>query len=223
VNVTTGPEGCKFDVVFSGEAPRTVKNYVLPMYGLHNVLNALAAITIANEMNIADSIVQQALATFKGVKRRFTRVGEAGGVAVIDDYGHHPVEIAAVLKAARGANPKGRNIAVVQPHRYTRLHSLFEQFATCFAEADAVLVADVYAAGEAPIAGADRDALVNAIRTTGHRQVLPLTDPAQLPELVARIAKTGDFVICLGAGSITNWAATLPEQLREQLQPRAAS
>jgi UDP-N-acetylmuramate--alanine ligase len=223
VNVTTGPEGCKFDVVFSGAAARTVKNYVLPMYGLHNILNALAVITIANEMGMSDSIVQQALASFKGVKRRFTRVGEAAGVVVIDDYGHHPVEIAAVLKAARGANPKGRNIAIVQPHRYTRLHALFDQFATCFAEADAVLVADVYAAGETPIAGADRDALVNAIRATGHPQVLPLPDPAQLPELVARIAKSGDFVICLGAGSITNWAATLPEQLRERLQSRAAS
>lgn len=223
VNVTTGPEGCTFDVVFSGAAARTVKNYVLPMYGLHNILNALAVITIANEMGMSDSIVQQALASFKGVKRRFTRVGEAAGVVVIDDYGHHPVEIAAVLKAARGANPKGRNIAIVQPHRYTRLHALFDQFATCFAEADAVLVADVYAAGEAPIAGADRDALVNAIRATGHPQVLPLPDPAQLPELIARIAKSGDFVICLGAGSITNWAATLPEQLRERVQSRAAS
>jgi len=157
--------------------------------------------------------VQRALATFKGVKRRFTRVGEGAGVVVIDDYGHHPVEIAAVLKAARAANPKGRNIAVVQPHRYSRLASLFDSFCTCFAEADAVLVADVYAAGETPLAGADRDHLVDGIRKHGHPQVLPLPSAEQLPELVGRIAKPGDFVICLGAGNITSWAAALPEQL----------
>jgi len=216
VNVTCGPEGCKFDVVFTGETARTVKGYILPMYGMHNVQNALAVISIANEMGIADAVVQKALSSFEGVKRRFTRVGSANGVTVIDDYGHHPVEIAAVLKAARSATGgKGRAIAVVQPHRYSRLHSLFDQFATCFAEADAVLVADVYAAGESPIAGADRDSLVAAIRHHGHPQVLPLPDAAQLPELVSRIAKPGDFVICLGAGSITQWAHALPEQLAE--------
>ena len=213
VNVTSGPDGCTFDVVFTGAQARTVKNYVLPMYGLHNILNALSAITIAAQMGIADEVVQRALTTFKGVKRRFTRVGEGAGVVVIDDYGHHPVEIAAVLKAARAANPKGRNIAVVQPHRYSRLASLFDSFCTCFAEADAVLVADVYAAGETPLAGADRDHLVDGIRKHGHPQVLPLPSAEQLPELVARIAKPGDFVICLGAGNITSWAAALPEQL----------
>lgn len=217
VNVTCGPEGCRFDVVFSGTNPRTVKGYVLPMFGMHNVQNALAVITIANEMDIEDALVQKALASFEGVKRRFTRVGVAGGMTVIDDYGHHPVEIAAVLKAARGATGgKGRSIAVVQPHRYTRLHSLFDQFATCFAEADIVLVADVYAAGESPIAGADRDALVAAIRKQGHPQVLPLPDASQLPELIKRLGKPGDFVICLGAGSITQWAQALPAQLEKE-------
>lgn len=214
VNVTTGADGCRFDVVFTGQNARTVKSYHLPMYGLHNVQNALAVITIANEMSIADDIVKKALASFEGVKRRFTRTGVANGVTVIDDYGHHPVEIAAVLKAARSAGT-GRTIAVVQPHRYSRLASLFDQFATCFAEADAVLVADVYSAGENPIAGADRDSLVNAIRKQGHPQVLPLPEAAQLPDLISRIAKPGDFVICLGAGSITQWAQALPGQLQK--------
>ena len=222
VNVTSGPDGCTFDVVFTGAQARTVKNYVLPMYGLHNILNALSAITIAAQMGIADEVVQRALTTFKGVKRRFTRVGEGAGVVVIDDYGHHPVEIAAVLKAARAANPKGRNIAVVQPHRYSRLASLFDSFCTCFAEADAVLVADVYAAGETPLAGADRDHLVDGIRKHGHPQVLPLPSAEQLPELVGRIAKPGDFVICLGAGNITSWAAALPEQLSQRTSQKAA-
>jgi UDP-N-acetylmuramate--alanine ligase len=218
VNVTTGPEGCRFDVVFSGTqimgAPRTVTGYQLPMYGLHNVQNALAAIAIGNEMNIADPTVQSALLSFTGVKRRFTRVGEANGVVVIDDYGHHPVEIAAVLKAARGATAgKGKTIAVVQPHRYTRLSSLFDQFTTCFAEADTVIVADVYAAGETPIVGADRDHLVAGIKKQGHPDVLALPSPDELAALVKSRAQPGDFVVCLGAGNITQWAAALPTQL----------
>jgi len=141
-----------------------------------------------------------------------TVTGEAGDIRVIDDYGHHPVEIAAVMRAVRTAC-EGRIIAVVQPHRYTRLHNLFEEFCTCFNEADAVVVAEVYAAGEAPLEGASRDALVEGLRSHGHRKVVPLADPAALPEIVAELAEPGDMVVCVGAGSITQWAAALPEQL----------
>ena len=160
-----------------------------------------------------------ALAGFKGVKRRFTRVGEAGGIQVIDDYGHHPVEIAAVLKAARQAGARDV-IAVVQPHRYSRLQQLFEDFCQCMNDAGTVIVADVYAAGEQRIEGFDRDALVDGLRSHGHRSVVPLSSPESLPEMINAIAKSGDYVVCLGAGNITTWASKLPEQLAE-LQPRS--
>jgi len=158
-------------------------------------------------------MIRKALAGFGGVKRRFTRAGEWNGVTIIDDYGHHPVEIAAVLKAAREST-KGQVIAVVQPHRYTRLQSLFEPFSTCFNDADAVIVADVYSAGEAPIDGVDKDHLVTAIRARGHRQVLPLPGPDKLAELVKGLAKPGDYVVCLGAGNITQWAYALAGELK---------
>ena len=157
-------------------------------------------------------MIRDALAGFGGVRRRFTRTGMWNGVTIIDDYGHHPVEIAAVLKAAREST-KGQVIAVVQPHRYTRLAALFEQFCTCFNDADAVIVADVYPAGEAPIAGADRDALVRGLRTHGHRRVIALDGPDKLAALVAAMAQPGDYVVCLGAGSITQWAYALPGEL----------
>ena len=147
------------------------------------------------------------------MKRRFTRTGEWNGVAIIDDYGHHPVEIAAVLKAAREST-KGQVIAVVQPHRYTRLQSLFEPFSTCFNDADAVIVADVYAAGEAPIDGVDRDHLVAAMRARGHRQVIPLPGQQALAGIVKGLARTGDYVVCLGAGNITQWAYALEGELK---------
>ncbi|HLT01568.1 MAG TPA: cyanophycin synthetase, partial [Geminicoccaceae bacterium] len=162
-----------------------------------------------------------ALAGFGGVKRRFTRTGTAGDITVIDDYGHHPVEIRAVLATARQAYG-GRVIAVVQPHRYTRLAALFEEFCTAFNDADCVVVAPVYAAGEAPIEGIDRDALIDGLRRHGHRDVRPLDGPEQLPELVASIAKPGDLVVCLGAGNITAWANALPDQLRAILGENAA-
>jgi UDP-N-acetylmuramate--alanine ligase len=182
------------------------------MPGRHNALNATAAIAVAHQLGIADDVIGKALAGFGGVRRRFTRTGEWNGVTVIDDYGHHPVEIAAVLKAARESTT-GQVIAVVQPHRYSRLSSLFEPFSTCFNDADAVIVADVYAAGEAPIEGADRDSLVAAVRARGHRQVIPLDGPQQLAPLVCRLARPGDYVVCLGAGSITQWAYALPDEL----------
>ncbi len=200
---------------------RQLKPMRLPMLGQHNVQNALAAIAVGIEMDIDQDTIRSALAGFKGVKRRFTRVGEVNGIQVIDDYGHHPVEIAAVLKAARQAGARDV-IAVVQPHRYSRLKQLFEDFCQCMNDAGTVIVADVYAAGEQPIEGIDRDALVDGLRSHGHRSVVPLPGPDSLPEMINAIAKPGDYVVCLGAGNITSWAHSLPEKLGE-LQPRARS
>ncbi len=191
---------------------RALQPFRLPMLGQHNVQNALAAIAVGVEMDIDSDTIRSALAGFKGVKRRFTRVGEAGGIAVIDDYGHHPVEIAAVLKAARQAGARDV-IAVVQPHRYSRLATLFEDFCSCMNDAGTVIIADVYAAGEAPIEGIDKDALVDGLRARGHRSVVPLPGPDSLAEMLHAIARPGDFVVCLGAGNITTWAAALPTQL----------
>jgi len=196
----------------TGQFVHEIKNIALPMPGRHNALNATAAIAVAHELGVDDTRIKEALAQFGGVRRRFTRTGAWNGVTIIDDYGHHPVEIAAVLKAAREST-KGQVIAVVQPHRYTRLAALFEQFCTCFNDADAVIVAQVYPAGEAPIEGADRDSLVQGLRTHGHRHVVPLDSPERLASLIAGMAQAGDYVVCLGAGSITQWAYALPGEL----------
>jgi UDP-N-acetylmuramate--alanine ligase len=215
VNIDLGPNGARYDVVITDraqETSRTIVGLKLPMFGQHNVQNSLAAVAVAEEMGLGEDVIRTAFAGFKGVKRRFTKTGEARGVTVIDDYGHHPVEIAAVLHAARGATT-GSIIAVVQPHRFTRLRDLFAEFCTCFNDADAVLVAEVYAAGEAPIEGIDRDALVAGLRARGHRSAQPLPSPAKLAPMVRELAKPGDFVVCLGAGSITNWAQSLPAEL----------
>ncbi len=189
-----------------------VENLVMPMPGHHNALNATAAIAVAMDLKVPIDTIRKALKSFGGVKRRFTRTGEWNGASFFDDYGHHPVEIAAVLKAAR-ASTKKKVIAVVQPHRYSRLQSLFSDFATCFNDADAVIVADVYAAGEAPIAGADRDTLVAAIKAHGHRHVVALDAPSSLANLIRPLAESGDYVVCLGAGNITQWAYALPAEL----------
>ena len=191
---------------------RRIENLALPMPGRHNVLNAAAAITVAREMGIPDARIAEGLGRFGGVKRRFTHTGTWNGVAVYDDYGHHPVEIAAVLAAARSA-AQGRTLAVVQPHRYTRLRDLFEDFCTCFNDADVVIVADVYPAGEAPIEGISGPALAQGLIDHGHRHVLSLTGPEALASMVVEIAKPGDMVICLGAGNITQWANALPGEL----------
>jgi len=215
VNVTFGGDGARYDVAITDRVTgqsRTIAGLTLPMFGEHNVQNSLAAIAVAVELGLPNDIVRKALAGFSGVKRRFTRVGETNGITVIDDYGHHPVEIAAVLKAARSASA-GQVIAVVQPHRYSRLENLMAEFCTCFNNADTVIVADVYAAGEAPIPGIDRDALVRALREHGHRNVLALPEPKALAGLVSDVARPGDMVVCLGAGSITNWAHALPADL----------
>jgi UDP-N-acetylmuramate--alanine ligase len=213
--------GSTFSVTVADRARnwmRKTEPFRLPMLGQHNIQNALAAIAIGIEMEIDDATIRSALASFKGVNRRFTRTGEAGGITVVDDYGHHPVEIAAVLKAARQAGARDV-VAVVQPHRYTRLNSLFAEFCTCMNEAGTVIVANVYPAGEAPIAGVDRDALVDGLRARGHRSVVPLSGPEHLAEMVHAIARNGDYVVCLGAGNITEWAHALPAQL-ERLQAR---
>ncbi|MFZ0124104.1 MAG: UDP-N-acetylmuramate--L-alanine ligase [Xanthobacteraceae bacterium] len=205
----------RFSVLFrdrAGSETHRVSGLSLPMPGRHNALNATAAVAVARELGIPDARIRAALESFGGVKRRFTRTGTWNGVAVIDDYGHHPVEIAAVLKAAREST-NGQVIAVVQPHRYTRLQSLFEQFCTCFNDADAVIVAHVYPAGEAPIDGVDRDHFVAGLRAHGHRQVIALDGPDQLAGVVRGLARPGDYVVCLGAGSITQWAYALPGEL----------
>ncbi|MFN3583127.1 UDP-N-acetylmuramate--L-alanine ligase [Phenylobacterium sp.] len=213
-NIRMGPEGARFSVVIQPRDGGFVSydDLLLPMAGQHNVQNALAAIAVARELGVPAKAIRAGLAGFGGVKRRFTTTGVANGVRVVDDYGHHPVEIASVLKAARAVS-EGKVIAVVQPHRYTRLRDLFDEFCACFNDADTVVVADVYAAGEAPLEGVSKDSLVEGLRRYGHRRVLPLSEPAALPALVRQEAKPGDLVVLLGAGDITSWAYALPGQL----------
>jgi len=184
----------------------------LPVLGHYNALNALGALAAATEAGIGDEAIRAGLADFSGVKRRFTRVGEWQGIAVYDDYAHHPVEIAAVLRAARiGGN--GRIIAVMQPHRYTRLQSLFNEFSACLDDADVVVVTPVYSAGEAPIPGIDRDELASGLLRHGHPNVLTVEDEENLVQTVASVAQPGDLVVGLGAGTITDWINALPSKL----------
>ncbi|WP_415393865.1 UDP-N-acetylmuramate--L-alanine ligase [Paracoccus sp. SJTW-4] len=206
-----------FDVALQGERAEdgefpVIEGCTLPMPGDHNVSNALAAIAVARHLGMKQAQIREALAGFAGVGRRFTKVGEVNGITIIDDYGHHPVEIAAVLKAARQAT-KGRVIAVHQPHRYSRLASLFDDFCTCFNEADVVAIAEVYGAGEDPIPGAERDDLVAGLIAHGHRHARAVMDEGDLERLVREQARPGDMVVCLGAGTISVWANALPERL----------
>jgi UDP-N-acetylmuramate--alanine ligase len=213
--ISTAPEGAYFDVIVSARdaEPVRLERLHLPMAGRHNVLNALAAIAVARELGVSHEAIRNGLAGFGGVKRRFTTVGQGRGVRVVDDYGHHPVEIASVLRAARDIQGDGKVVAVVQPHRYSRLKDLFADFCGSFNDADTVIVAEVYAAGEAPLDGIDRDHLVEGLRRSGHRRAIPLESPATLAALVAEETKPGDLVVCLGAGDITAWAHALPGQL----------
>ncbi|MAB06400.1 MAG: UDP-N-acetylmuramate--L-alanine ligase [Rhodobacteraceae bacterium] len=201
-----------FDILLQGE-DAVIEDCTLPMPGDHNVSNALAAVAVARHLGMRRDEIRKALAAFGGVNRRFTRVGEVDGVAIIDDYGHHPVEIAAVLKAARQAT-EGRVIAVHQPHRYSRLHSLFDDFCACFNEADVVAIAEVYAAGEEPIEGATRDDLVAGLIRHGHRHARAILNEDDLERLVREQARPGDMVVCLGAGTISSWANNLPARLK---------
>jgi UDP-N-acetylmuramate--alanine ligase len=224
VDISFSDGGANFAVEFAsrqGSAVHRISDVRLPMPGFHNVLNALSAITVAHEMGVDDETIVQALAGFGGVKRRFTKTGAVGGITVIDDYGHHPVEIAAVLGAAREAY-SGNVIAVVQPHRFSRLRDLFEEFCACFNDADAVVVSEVYAAGEPSIEGYDENALIKGLINHGHRNVKALPAPEDLPRMVASLAGPGDVVVCLGAGTITSWANALPEQLAALTDPARA-
>ena len=201
-----------FDIDLQAEEI-AIKDCSLPMPGDHNVSNALAAVAVARHLGMKADEIRDALAKFGGVNRRFTKVGDVDGVTIIDDYGHHPVEISAVLKAARQAT-EGRVIAVHQPHRYSRLSHHFEDFCACFNDADVVGIADVYAAGEDPIEGADRDSLVAGLIQHGHRHARAVQDEDDLARLVAEQARPGDMVVCLGAGTISGWANGLPDRLR---------
>lgn len=216
VNVQTTPGGMIYDVRCDGE----VTSVELPMFGPHNILNSLTAFAIGRVLGIGAEKTAAALGQFSGVRRRFTTTGIVNNITIIDDYGHHPVEIAATLKAGRDAlsgrkNGGGRIIAVMQPHRYTRLSTLFEEFCACFDDADEIIITDVYAAGEELIAGVTRDALASGVRKRGKDKVHAVESLPELAALVHEIAQPGDFVICLGAGSITQWAHALPKQLEQ--------
>jgi UDP-N-acetylmuramate--alanine ligase len=209
------PDGSTFDVVLNprgGGEPIFLEGMRLAMPGRHNVQNALAVIAIAEQLGIDHAATRRALGSFGGVKRRFTITGKVNGVTVVDDYGHHPVEIRAVLATARQAT-RGKVVAVVQPHRYSRLADLFDDFCGCLHDADTVLVAPVYAAGEAPIDGADRDRLVQGVQARGHRDCRPIEGPDGLAETIRAATAPGDLVVCLGAGTISAWANALPGEL----------
>jgi len=215
INVQFDAGKALFDVAVGDRVDgdtRMMKGFELPMPGMHNILNALASIAVAKEMGLEEADLKRGLREFGGVKRRFTKTGEVNGITVIDDYGHHPVEISSVLAAARQAFDR-QVIAVVQPHRYSRLQDLFEEFCTCFNNADAVVVADIFAAGEEPISGVNQQSFADGLRQRGHKNVLVLESPEKLAGLVSLVASPGDVVVCLGAGSITAWANALPEEL----------
>jgi UDP-N-acetylmuramate--alanine ligase len=218
----TGARQDGFTTIFDAElssrvrgGARTIKGWSVPVPGHHNALNALAAIAVAAEAGISDEIIRAGLAAFSGVKRRFQPTGQWNGIQIYDDYGHHPIEIAAVLQAAR-AGSKGRVIAICEPHRYTRVRDLFGEFCACFRDADSVIVAPLYSAGETPIEGIDQHALAEGIRSTGHRAVTSVDHPADLVPLLRRYGRPGDMVVCLGAGLSTEWAAALPSWLSAQ-------
>ena len=217
INAEPKSDGTHFDIVVTDrktDKSRTIGGFFLPVIGSHNVQNSLAAISVGLQLGFSDAVLRAGLSKFENVKRRFTRTGVVGGITIVDDYGHHPVEIAATLKAALQAKgDQGKIFAVMQPHRYSRLSSLFHEFCTCFNDADTVMISEVYAAGEQPIEGASRDALVEGLLAHGHRDVQALNRSEDLAALIAAQAKSGDYVICLGAGSISSWAYALPSEL----------
>ena len=215
--IRNNPNGSTFAVTAANRnagTVRTLGDFTIPMIGNHNILNALAAISIACEMGIEQTIVKKALSRFSGVERRFTKTGVVKGITIIDDYGHHPAEIAAVLSATR-STAEGKVIAVVQPHRFTRVRDLFDDYCRCFNDADTVIVSDIYPAGEDPIEGINKTTLIEGIRSRGHRDVLSLETPKTLTSLILTIAREKDYVVCLGAGDITKWANELPKSLEQ--------
>ncbi len=213
-NISYADGASHYDMVFRerGRQVGRIDKITLPMPGKHNVLNSIPAAIIAKRLGASDAQIKSGFANFAGVKRRFTKVGEWKGVTIIDDYGHHPVEIAAVLRAARNIT-NGKIITVVQPHRYTRLRDLFDEFCGCMNEADVAIITDMFTAGEAPIEGADRDALVAGLKAHGHRDARALQSFKDLPAMIADIAEPGDYVLCLGAGDITKYANALAGDL----------
>jgi len=215
INLRAEDQHMVFDAIVSKRISDIgiISDLRLPMLGDHNVLNTLAAISVCLEMNIPPERIRDAVKQFKGVGRRFDRKGVVQDITVIDDYGHHPVEITAALAAARMLKPHHRIVAVYQPHRFTRMRDLFNDFCACFNDADHVIVADVYAAGEAPIEGFARDDFINGLIAHGHPSVSAMDNPEELGKLIMEHANPGDVVMCLGAGTITNWAAELPHQL----------
>jgi len=221
-NIVTTADGISYDVHFSKRMihfPREIRGVTLSVFGEHNVLNSLTTFAVGHELGLNSGDIAAALTKFSGVNRRFTIVGEVGGITVVDDYGHNPGKVAAALKAGRDvvtARKQGRVIAVMQPHRYTRLSTLFDEFCNSFGEADEVIIADVYAAGEEPIAGVNKEALVSCLRKQG-KVVHALENPQALAPLIQQITKPGDFVICCGAGTITQWANALPRELEKLL------
>ena len=223
VNVTPIPGGNRFEAQVRQRdgAVRSIEHIDLPMPGRHNVQNALAAIGVALELGIEDSEIRDGFSRFAGVKRRFTRVGEVDGAVVIDDYGHHPVEIRAVLAAAR-EGVTGRVIAVVQPHRYSRLGALMDEFQSAFNDADMVYVAPVYAAGEAPVDGVNATTLVTGLKRRGHRSAQEIAGPEELASQLATVVEPGDMIVCLGAGDITKWAAGLADAIASTRAIKAA-
>lgn len=224
-NVRSGADGSVFDVTFAGWLNKDgqdleIKDIHLSMLGRHNVQNSLVALGVAKEMNVPVAMMKKAMSNFGGVKRRFTKTGEVEGITIIDDYAHHPVEIDVVLKTARSAveENNGQVIAVMQPHRYSRLQDLYEEFCRCFNDADHVIVTDVYEAGEKPIEGVSKEYLVQGLNTHGHRSVHVLPERDDLARVVCSLAKSGDYVIVMGAGNSTQWAYSLPDELSEELQ-----
>ncbi len=217
-NVSFNKGSAHFDVEISNRQDDSVivfENITMPMPGRHNISNALAAIAVSHELGISEEVIRRTFSKFSGVKRRFTLVDNVDDITIVDDYAHHPVEIASVLSAAREAY-EGRVIAVMQPHRYTRLESLFDEFCACFNDADTVIVAPVFEAGEKPIEGADQQALIAGLQSVGHRGVRSIVGPDELPSLIAEEAEPGDLVIYLGAGSVSQWAYDLPDALRQE-------
>ncbi|MCE3254542.1 MAG: UDP-N-acetylmuramate--L-alanine ligase [Rickettsiaceae bacterium] len=206
--------GIKFSVKIK-KNNHIIKDIKMAAYGVHNVKNALAAVAIGNFLGLSEEQIKKGLGEYSGVKRRFTKTGEVGGVTIIDDYGHHPTEIRAVFKAAREILPNHKLITVFQPHKYTRTQDLFEDFCNSFSDVDVAVIADIYSAGQDPIPGITQDKLIEGIKKTGHKNVIKLNGENDLPEIVKQYAADGDMVICIGAGSISNWANNLPNKLAE--------
>lgn len=205
--------GITFDVLFGNNDE--IKNIFMPVYGEHNASNALVAIAIAVFLNISDEKIKEALSKFNGVKRRFTKVGEFNGASIIDDYGHHPTEIATTLKAARNLVQDKKLICVFQPHKYSRVKDLFKEFCEAFFDADMVIVSDIYSASQAPIEGINQDSVINGIKSAGHKNVIKLNNENELSSLIRPLINQGDIVFFTGAGTITSWAHSLQEQLQK--------